>query len=236
MKLIFDEYTWKARFFPAIISALPLLALCFFLFYNTDFKNLMSFLFSLKFVGSVSISIILLYLYSQIIRILSKYFQNIYFTKADGFPSTYLMLYNNDTFSDSYKDKFRELIKNDFGITLKNKAEESKDKREAVKLLNEANKQIILKVKNGHLVLSHNIWYGFFRNLIGGSIFSILFCIANMTIALLIIDNEILFIFSCVILCFYLVLFLFKKHILVQTAEDYAQQLIAEYLNTSKDD
>jgi len=44
------------------------------------------------------------------------------------------------------------------------------------KRLNEATKQVILKVRDGHLVKKHNIWYGFFRNLVGGSIYSSFFC------------------------------------------------------------
>lgn len=229
----FNKYSVIARLFPAIISVLPLLVLCFYLLKNTEFEDLISFLFSMKFIGSVSISVVLLYLYSQIIRVLSKYFQNVYFTNMDGFPTTYLMLYSHDMFSDDYKDKYRALVKKDFDIKLKNEIEEKEDRAESIRLLNEANKQIILKIKDGYLVLNHNIWYGFFRNLIGGSILSSLFCLANIIIALQIINNKTLLISSCVMLFIYSVFFLFKKQILIHVAEDYARQVIAEYRSTS---
>jgi hypothetical protein len=40
----FDEYTIYARFFPGVLSALPLLVLWYFLSGNTQLKDLVNFL------------------------------------------------------------------------------------------------------------------------------------------------------------------------------------------------
>ena len=86
-----DEYTIYARFFPSIISALPLLVLWYFLSGNTQIKDLLNFLVSIKLFGTISITVIFLYFYSQFIRVISKYFESRYFVRDKGFPTTYLM-------------------------------------------------------------------------------------------------------------------------------------------------
>jgi len=157
MKIIFDEYTWKARFFPCIISALPLFILWFFLSENVQLRELGSYLSSIKFYGGVTISVVALYFYAQILRITSKYFENKYFVKKLGFPTTYLMTYTDNTFSKSYKYKYRELVKKHFGIVLLNEDEEAADATETRMRLNEATTQGRLKVKEGQLVKKQNI-------------------------------------------------------------------------------
>lgn len=108
MRASFNNYTLYARFFPAIISALPLFILWFFLAENRQLNELLTFLLSIKFYGGVTISVVALYFYAQIIRIASKYFENKYFIDNLGFPTAYLMTYADSTFSKSYKTKYRE--------------------------------------------------------------------------------------------------------------------------------
>lgn len=229
MKLIFDEYTWKARFFPCIISAFPLFVLWFFLSKNIQLKELGEYLLGLKFYGGVTLSIIFLCFYAQILRITSKIIEDKYFNKKAGFPSTYLMTYSNDRCSKSYKDKYRQLIKKQFDIDLLNETQEASDIEEARKRLNEATNLIRVQIGAGLLVLQQNIWYGFVRNLVGGMIFSIIFCIGNIIIGF-IWHNSILIISSIVLLIIYIGVWLFRKKIITQTAEAYANQLIAEFV------
>ena len=95
MKVKFDNYTVVARFFPSIISLMPFLILLYYLLLLTEFSDLFKFLSNFKFIGYISISVVVLYFYSQIIRITSKYFENKFFLLKQGFPTTYLMLYSN---------------------------------------------------------------------------------------------------------------------------------------------
>lgn len=231
MKKLIDTYTIYARFFPCIISALPLFVLWFFLSENIQFRELWTFLSGLKFYGGIGISIVALYFYAQVIRITSKFFEDKYFLSNAGFPTTYLMTYEDATFSKSYKNKYRKLVEKHLDIHLPNESEESTDINEARKRLNEATKHIILKVGDGQLVKEHNIWYGFVRNLTGGTIFSMVFCLINIAVGALIEKSNILVITSCVLLTMYAFLFIFRKRILVQNAEAFAKQLIAEFIS-----
>ncbi len=136
----FNTYSMQARFFPAIISSIPLMTLFYFLIGDDEVKNLAEFLLSVEFLGKITLAVVLLYFYAHIGRCISKSYERKYFLDSDGFPTTYLMLYSNTLFSDEYKDKYRRLIMKDFNIALKTISEESKDKAEAVRLLNEASK------------------------------------------------------------------------------------------------
>ena len=230
----FNIYTIYARFFPAILSALPLFVLWFFLSDNIQVRELGSYLLSLKFYGGITLSIVFLYFYAQVLRITSKVIEQKQFHSNAGFPTTYLMTYTDKAFSKSYKDRYRQLVKKEVNIDLLNETEEATDIIEARKRLNEATQLIKLKIKKGYLVLSQNIWYGFVRNLIGGSIYSVLFCTINIIVGAKY-NNSLLVVSSIILFPVYAVMLLFYKQILTQTAEAYANQLVAEFMHQAKE-
>jgi len=225
----FDEYTIFARFFPSIITILPLFILWYFLRQNIIFLNFGKYIMGLTFLGGITISIVFIYVYSQVIRLISKLFERKYFINRDGFPTTYLMLYSNKVYSDIYKDKYRHKVKKYFDFNLLDKNEEFSNIEESKKRLNEVTKQIILLIKDGQLVKLHNIWYGFFRNLIGGLPIAIFICVINIIIGVFI--NLDLIIFSSILLILYSIVIGFHKKILILNAEAYANQLISEFLS-----
>jgi hypothetical protein len=229
-----NRYTLYARFFPSIISALPLFVLAFFLREDVDLNELGKFLLSLKFYGGITLGIVGLYFYAQIVRFAAKLFESSYFAKGLGFPTTYLMTYADQTYSKSYKDKYRAMVKHDFNMDLLDEPAEATDPDEARKRLREVTKQVILKVKSGQLVLKHNIWYGFVRNLIGGALFSMAFCAVNLLIGVVAIKSRCLIAVSLVLIILYAFLLLFWKALMKQNAEAYAKQLIAEYISLSR--
>lgn len=233
MKILPDTYTIRARYLPVILSALPIFVIWFYLSDNVQFKELVSFILSLKFLGEVTISIALLYVCSLGIRELSKRFQTKYFTgdEAKGFPTTYLMTYVDSTFSDNYKDKYRKLILDQFNFELLNKDGEEADPIEAKKRLDEAAGLVRQEIKDGYLVLQHNIWFGFCRNFIGGSIISMFLCIVGILIGIFFIeDNKVLFFILGILFLLYLIVFLLRKPILVNNGEAYAKQLFSEFI------
>jgi hypothetical protein len=234
MTLKLDTYTIYARIFPAILSVVPLFVLWFFVTQDAEWNNLLKFIISLKFLSSVSISAVFLYFYAQFIRITSKYFERRYFVLRRGFPTTYFMLYADPTFSADYKDKFRERVRRVFKLEPLNAADEAAQPNEARIRLNEAFNHIRLKVGSGKLVLKHNIWYGFARNLIGGAVYSSIFCAANILIGWKFLDDPKLVIVSAILLVVHLLILLLHKFILVQNAEAYARQLISEFMTTGK--
>ena len=147
-----NTYIIFARYFPALFTALPFFVLWYFLPDNLQLEGLASFILSIKIIGieGLTFSFVLLYIYSLIIREISKFFQRQYFTgnKANGFPTTYLMTFVDNSFSDSYKEKYRKLISERFGFDLLNKEEEIADLSDAQKRLNEAAGFVKLDVKS----------------------------------------------------------------------------------------
>lgn len=229
-----DSYTLYARVFPALISALPLFILWYFISTLGELSGLVSYVFSLKFLGSVTFGVVFLYFYAQVIRTASKFLETRYFLKEKGFPTTYLMLYRDSTYSRNYKDTYRARVTKAFGITLPTEEDEKEDLEETKKRLHEITKYIILQLGSGHLVLKHNVWYGFFRNLVGGALFSSLFCILNIYIGVFSLNNPTLWATSIVLLICFAFLLLWRKSILVQQAKAYAKQLIAEFMENNK--
>lgn len=230
----FDSYSLYARVFPALISALPLFVLWYFISALGDLSGLMSYILSLKFLGTVTFGVVFLYFYAQLIRTVSKFLEKRYFLEEKGFPTTYLMLYRDSTYSRNYKDAYRARAEIAFGIALPTDEDENEDIEETTRRLHEITKHLILQLGPSHLVLKHNVWYGFFRNLVGGALFASLFCILNIYLGAVTLGNTTLWATSVVLLlCFGFVL-LWRKPILVQHAEAYAKQLISEFMEHNK--
>jgi hypothetical protein len=230
MRKNIDMYTLHARFFPAIITALPLFVLWFFLSQDVSIRLLGEFLLSLKFYGAVTFSAVFLYFYAQVIRITSKHFEAKYFLNDRGFPTTYLLTYADPMFSKDFKDKFRALVKSNFGLDLLSADEEEENLSDASTRIAEAVKLVIVKFGTSRLVSKHNIWYGFFRNLVGGCLYGMLFSAAGGFWGAWLIKSNVLIVASTALFLLYLVLFLWRKRILVQNGEAYARQLISEFL------
>jgi hypothetical protein len=230
MKGRIDTYTLFARFIPAVVSAFPLFVLAFFLSGDVQLRQLGQYLVKLKFYGGITLSVVGLYFYAEVIRFVSKLFQVSLFADGLDFPTTYLMTYSDGTHSRNYKDKYRTLIKRDFDIDLLDETAERSDPTEAKKRLREATKQVILKVGDGRLVLKHNKSYGLVRNLIGGAVFSLAFCVVGLLIGVVALRSACLIAVSLVLFVPYAFLLFFWKPLMKQNAEAYAQQLIGEYM------
>lgn len=225
-----STYELFARYLPAILTSVPFLLLGFALSRRSDTGDIMAYLLSLKFFGYLSMSFICLYFYAQIIRTTAKFFENRYFQKKRGFPSTYFMLYSDTTCSDAYKDEFRRRVKKTFGFQLSTKDEEQTNTGEATRRLNDITKRIILHVGDGVLVGKHNQWYGFARNLVGGSVYGAVGAALTFALGKWVLNQNTLA-YTSICLCIpYALLFLFRRSVIVQHAEAYARQLHAEFM------
>lgn len=184
-----------------------------------------------KIIGDVSVITIFLYLVMQISRFVSKKFlQDNYFQNELHFPTTDYLLFSNDKYSLERKEKIRGKVKKDFGVMLLDKEKEVMDEKEARKKISEAVSLIRNKVKNGRLLLQHNIEYGFIRNLIGGLSISIPFCLFDIFF-FGIRSDETAFIVSLLLFIGYFSFFVFRRNILVYYAYNYADVLYNEYLS-----
>ena len=227
---LLNNYLVHARLLPGILTASPVLIIGYFISQDPNLNSLVDYILSVNFLGYVSISFAFLYLHSQVSRVTSKYFENKYFRRAKGFPTTYLMAYQDGTLSSSYKDKYRAALQRCFNVSIPSVEDELQDPSEAKKLLDEATGLVVAMIGEKKLVKKHNIWYGFFRNLTGGAIFGSVFSLIGIAVGAFVLSQPLLWGTCGLLLLLYVILLVFHKPILVQNAEAYAQKLFSEFL------
>lgn len=224
-----SSYNLQARILPLSIGLLPLLSLLISLPFNKPLiSSLQDLEIALTLVLGVGGMIFIIIAFSDLNAGLSKVYQNKYFKKVNGFPTSYLMLYGDPTFSNDYKDKYREKVLKLTGIKLLNKEDEVEDKVKATQTLNTATEYVKQYVYEG-LVKTQNIRYGFTRNLIGTTFLGIPFSIMTSIVGVLS-NSVILIILSASMLTLYFVILIFKKHLLIEAAEAYAKELLTNFL------
>lgn len=228
MKDLINKYNIQARLIPSILIAIPLFL---FQYVNLDSSqiNFLKQLGEIEFLGNITISIALIYFFMQLNRYLGKHlFEKYYFKKQLYFPTTtWLMLYDT-SLSENFKTKLRTKIQSDFNIVLLNIDEEQENDNLARKTIRDANGLIRRKVGNGKLTLQHNIEYGFFRNLIGGTIIALPITVIIFLINL---DNNNFILGLTVLLGFiYSLLLIFSKQILWNKGCLYAEILFQEFM------
>jgi hypothetical protein len=168
---MFNSYYLKARLFPTILTSIPLIILV---------NNLMSDFMAQKFqeantfillTTNTSISAAIIFLLVLINRFISKeIFQRWFFQDEMRMPSTGYLLWSNTHFDVKIKEQIRNKITSRYDIQFLNAEEEKEDEYSARKLITTALSQVRNELRPNKMLLQHNIEYGFFRNLIGGSL------------------------------------------------------------------
>lgn len=224
----FSTYQIFGRLIPTIIVTIPFFEYYYFFMPSELSKFLEEFL-KIEWIQNFTVSVAVIFLAMMLIRYLSKsVFEDGYFKKGLNFPTTnHLMLINSDL-SSGFKAKLRTKIKKDFDIELPDKYQELSHETKCRKTISEAVSLIRTKVGSGKLLLQHNIEYGFFRNLIGGSIVAL-----PMTIAVLILSAKeglvFLILFNLFLLILYAILLITSKQIMSYKGNLYSRILFQEY-------
>lgn len=221
LESFFNKYNMEARVFPALITSIPL-----FLIKHYIINQYFSFSLTQVIFGDVSILIVLVFLFSQINRVISKSL----FEVKTAFPTDTALLPSSTTLSQQYRKNLSEKIKEDFNLTLPELREETENEQESKVRIREVVKSIINKVKDGRLLLQHNIEYGFFRNLLGGSVVASMVSFANILIFYFLFSNQTVAITSIILFLMYLSIILLRKKVLNHYSEEYTQVLFREYL------
>lgn len=216
------NYTVIARMFPTLLVIFPIQyyvnSIINLTIFTTDFSDL------IKFFGiNVSMGVILLYLFSQLLRMISKsIFEQFIFKNQLYFPTTKMLKKESSILSTSFKQRIYEKINNDFRIDLNSVSNEEEDQT-----IIDAVSQIRTFVGQGNLLFNRNIEYGFIRNLIAGTPFCIIACI------LVIINkhNLSVYIFFGMYAGIAIILLMLSKIIIKFYALQYANQLYTEYLS-----
>lgn len=224
---IFSQYNIIARIFPTIIGLIPLFI--FQYFFLNNILSIDSVIASV--VGNISLSTILLYTFNQyFVRIPSKIFEDLLFGEQLYFPTTNFLMYSDDEYSNEFKDRIRQSVNSDFSIQLPDANDEKNDEKGARKRIKDAVRVIIGKVKDGYLVLQHNIEYGFVRNLWGASLVGVLGSILLIYVS---IPTSPLYELGKVLATIFGIYLVFGFLIIKYLGRAYARKLIEEYYKIS---
>lgn len=221
---LFNEYSLKARLYPAVICSVPFVIIKAILIdkYIPNFtEKFLTFA-----LAGVPIWAVLVYLLTQINRFISKTF----FEDKNNFPTLQMLTPSSKKMSQQMRSKISEKVQSDFGLTLPNIHDEEIDPEETKTRIKEIVGFIINKVGSGKLLLQHNIEYGFIRNLIGGSVFAGIISLISIFIFHNILPNKVAYIFSIVLTIGYVLPVLFSQKIISNYSQEYAEKLFREYL------
>lgn len=224
------QYFIKARLFPTIICAVPLLTLYYFGF-SEKIIEFIDFLKGYKWLSDITISIAIIYFLTQINRFIAKeLFQNIFFKDEHNMPTTDYLLHSSTFFAENTKLRIRKKIKDSYDIELLDKQKEDENQLEARKTIVEAVAQIRNSTRDNQLLLQHNIEYGFVRNLIGGSALSLIICIFNLYFFKEVVENSLAFSISAIFALLYAAPILFSKYLVKKYGRYYAKVLFEQFL------
>lgn len=165
-----DRYDVQARYAPAILCSAPFILIGFY-FLNSIDADFWNKLLALSF-GGVTMSVALYFLFAYSCRAVGKMLEERMFNNGLDFPTTNFLLKKDPTFSEEQKTNIRAKIKSEFGIDLDDKVSDTCNNRRRI---NEAVCQIRRKHSSDNkILLQRNIYFGFAKNMAGGSIIAIL--------------------------------------------------------------
>ena len=225
-----DEYEIKARYVPCLISVIPFIHFLTLLLGESFWKSFSDNIGWLL-VADLSFSIVIAIALIQIQCGIAKHWieESIFGKGGKYFPTTNMLLFSDQTLSESSKMSLREKMLHDFKFKLMDEDQESRDKEEARRLSREAIGFIRGFVRKGAMTYQYNIRYGFMRNLIGGFFWAIAGGLGSSIMYSLSRDWKASGLFLSIAIIF-LSLFFFKKQILNKLAYQYAETLLNEYL------
>ncbi|CAH1903564.1 conserved membrane hypothetical protein [Candidatus Nitrotoga sp. HW29] len=225
MKDFFSKYSREARVYPTIIGLVPFYILQYY--YLADL--IPSEVFTVKLVGNATFAVVILYLVSEFfVRFPSKLLEDKIFKNKRDFPTTRFLLSTDKEYSSDFKNTFRKKVARDFSLNLSDPVEEVRNEDEARRKIKEAVGLIIKRVSDGHLVLKHNISYGFFRNLWGASLVGLILSFA-LTSVLVFKNNTHTYLGVFLILA-YLMYVVFGRFVIRYFGEAYSRKLLEEYM------
>ena len=233
MKML-DEYEIKARYVPAVITALPIIIFTSFVKKETWLDLFANSKWVLP-VENISLSVISFFFLMWMQRAIGKHvFERYVFKSGVDFPTTTMLLFQDKFLSGDAKKKIRKKIKADFDITLLNEQQERADSDEAKKTIRDAVARVCPLVGKGIHTFQYNCFYGMIRNLIAGSIWALLVSIIN---AVIFGKENLIGMGVCIVMAlFFLAVLCLHKPILRHHAKEYAKCLFAEYQSINKGD
>lgn len=225
-----NKYYIRARLFPTVLTSVP--AIIFFNnfiapLYNENLANVFT---TLPTITNATFSAAIVFLLIQLNRLCAKeLFQSIFFENELKMPTTNHLTWKDDFFDTEIKRKIRLKIRDKYNITLLSPDEELAEETRGRKLIATAVSQIRNSLKDNAMLLQHNIEYGFFRNLIGGSLLATFFSILIFVFSLFY-SYERLKLISLFLLVAYLTPLLLSKFFIKRYGDYYSKILYEQFL------
>jgi hypothetical protein len=226
-----SDYYLQARLFPTVLTVIPLLILVNTLISDLYSEALRKIFDVLPTITNLGLSAALLFLMIQVNRFVSKeIFQKIIFKDEIWMPTTNHLLWKDQFFDNSIKEKVRKKISQKYEISLLSEEEESINELNARRIIVSAVSQIRNTLRDNKLLLQHNIEYGFFRNLIGGCALAVFFSIPIFVYGFLQNYNS-LKITGLICVFVYLIPILFSKLFIKRYGNYYSKILYEQFLS-----
>jgi len=228
-----NKYFYNARLLPAVITSIPMLIFCNKILaveYNEALKNVFD---VLPIIAHLGLSAAVITICIQLNRFIAKeVFQRLYFKDELEMPTTNHLMIKSAEYPEPIKNKIRMKIKDKFSMMLLDEYDERQNEINARKLIATAVSQIRNALRGNSMLLQHNIEYGFWRNLIGGSFWAIIF-----SIVIFFYGNNFnqvgLKTVGIICLIIYFIPILFSKMIINRYGKYYAKILFEQFLSLS---
>lgn len=227
----FDQYYLYTRIFPALLTAIPLVLFNHF-YINSELSGFLHTVSSIHLIAEITMPLVFILFLVFINRSISKIvIENKRYGGETRMPTTNILLFADNFYSTAYKNKIHEKILDNFGIKLLSYNEEEANEVEARKKIVEATTHIREKVKGGRLLLQHNMEYGFFRNLLGGSFIASICSIFCVIFFYFFYPSSLAFTLSLIGTTIYVGLMLLHTRIMDWLGYQYAKRLFQEFMS-----
>lgn len=182
-----DKYIRVARVYPSVLGMLPtciLLAMCM----GEWFPKYEALVGNVKWVlcligGTALVSMAVGYLVGELFKETSKWlFQYPLFKKDETkMPTTQMLLWQNEIISPEYHNEIAAKVKETFGRKLPTCKEEEAEPGVSKMRIAEIVSQIRQNCRGDEILRQYNIEFGFCRNYLGASVWSIIFIITLLS-------------------------------------------------------
>jgi hypothetical protein len=229
---LLDPYYLRARFSPTAVTSIPVISLYWYFIRPIVAVQLAEIPY-LPMVGDVTLSATIVFLLIQVNRFLSKeIFQRWFFKDELEMPTTNYLLLKDVFFTPQSKRMIREKIHQTFGVELYDEDQEKANEVHARKQICLAVSQIRTFLKENEMLLRHNIEYGFFRNLLGGCVLSVISSLIGLSLSYSTRLQNGTFYYFLVLSIVYVVPILLSKIIVKRFGSYYAKVLYEQFLST----
>ena len=230
-----DEYTKKAIVYPAVIAAMVCSFPTLILLYNVP--SIYTYVlcwwrFLILIIPTAVIYGAIGFFLRELFRSTSKWlFQFRVFNEDETqMPTTDTLIYSEHLLSSDSINKISAKIKSDYDIYLDDEEDQKKDEQNARIKIAEAVRLIRQNTRQDKFLLRRNINYGFWRNLLGGWVWTMVVTLV-LTIIGMCCDLGINSIMWGLFIIEFIFFILFWRVFMPQSAREYARQLYTTYLS-----